>query len=148
METFLGRFWEIPGNVWKSWICRTFSLITKILWFSVKQFLENFPEVFLTGESNTNKKNSHWASVHHASSTTLAKKNWDNHAHVAQARDLSSMHAPMFGLRACFNFFGQCSSSHRSTIEEKNKDVSFGYFFVWVPIFDPTVEQYFIQIPT
>ena len=30
--------------------------------------------------------------------------------HVAQARDLSSMHAPiwpMFGLRACLNFFGQ-----------------------------------------
>ena len=29
---------------------------------------------------------------------------------MAQARDLSSMHAPMFmmfGLRACFNFFGQ-----------------------------------------
>ena len=37
--------------------------------------------------------------------TTLAKKNWDNRAHVAQARDLSSMHAPMFGLRGCLNFF-------------------------------------------
>ena len=35
------------------------------------------------------------------------KKNWDNRAHVAQARDLSSMHVPMFGLRACLNFFGQ-----------------------------------------
>ena len=39
--------------------CQTFSLITKMLWFSVKQFLENFPEVFLTGESNTKKKNSY-----------------------------------------------------------------------------------------
>ena len=37
------------------------------------------------------------------------QKNWDNRAHVAQARDLSSMHAPMFGFRACFNFFGQGS---------------------------------------
>ena len=36
-------------------------------------------------------------------------KNWDNRAHVAQARDLSSMHASMFGLRACLNFFGQGS---------------------------------------
>ena len=44
------------------------------------------------------------------------QKNWDNRAHVAQARDhdlyMSSMHAPMFGLRhtqlrACLNFFGQ-----------------------------------------
>ena len=31
--------------------------------------------------------------------------------------------------------------------EEKNNDVFFGYFFVWVPIFDPTLVQYFIQIP-
>ena len=43
--------------------------------------------------------------------TTLAKKNWDNRTHVAQARDLSSMHAPMFGLRACLNFFGQGSTT-------------------------------------
>ena len=41
------------------------------------------------------------------------QKNWDNGAHVAQARDLSSMHAPMFGLRACFNFFGQGSMYQR-----------------------------------
>ena len=38
------------------------------------------------------------------------QKNWDNRAHVAQARDLSSMHAPMFGLRGCLNFFGQGST--------------------------------------
>ena len=44
------------------------------------------------------------------SRTTLAKK-IETAAHVAQARDLSSMHAPMFGLRACFNFFGQGSTS-------------------------------------
>ena len=37
------------------------------------------------------------------------QKNWNSRAHVTQARDLSSMHAPMFGLRACFNFFGQGS---------------------------------------
>ena len=37
------------------------------------------------------------------------QKNWNSRAHVTQARDLSSMHAPMFGLRACFNVFGQGS---------------------------------------
>ena len=37
--------------------------------------------------------------------TTLAKKNWDNRTHVAQARDLSSMHAPMFGLACLSQFF-------------------------------------------
>ena len=32
--------------------------------------------------------------------------------------------------------------------EEKSKDHGFfGYFFLWVPIFDPTLVQYFIQIP-
>ena len=37
----------------------------------------------------------------------------------AQVRDLSSMHAPMFGLRACLNFFGQGSKIKRkkTTIE-------------------------------
>ena len=30
-----------------------------------------------------------------------------NGAHVVQAGNLSSMHAPMFGLRGCLNFFGQ-----------------------------------------
>ena len=55
------------------------------------------------------------------------QKNWDNHAH---ARDLSSMHAPMFGLRGCLNFFGQ-GSSYTSTYRKnasteslaKNNDV-------------------------
>ena len=46
---------------------------------------------------------------------TLAKKKWDNRAHVAQARDLSSMHAPMFGLRGCFNFYGQGSGRELNT---------------------------------
>ena len=44
------------------------------------------------------------------------QKNWNNRAHVAQARDLLSMHAPLFGLRACFNFFGQGSSSALSCL--------------------------------
>ena len=35
------------------------------------------------------------------------QKNWDSRAHVVQARDLSSMHAPMFGLRACLNFLAR-----------------------------------------
>ena len=49
-------------------------------------------------------------------STTLARKNWDGRTHVAQARDLSSMHAPMFGLRGCLNFFGQGSNLRNSKI--------------------------------
>ena len=32
-------------------------------------------------------------------------------AHVAQECDLLSMHAPMFGLRGCLNFFGQGSKT-------------------------------------
>ena len=32
-------------------------------------------------------------------------------AHVAQARNLSSMHAPMFGLRGCLNFLARIVSS-------------------------------------
>ena len=39
------------------------------------------------------------------------QKNWHNRAHATQARDLSSMHAPMFGLSGCLNFFGQGSST-------------------------------------
>ena len=35
-----------------------------------------------------------------------------NCLHVAQARDLSSMHAPMFGLRGCLNFFGKGSNNY------------------------------------
>ena len=31
--------------------------------------------------------------------------------------------------------------------EKKKQGCFFGYFFVWVPIFDPTLVQYFIQIP-
>ena len=50
-------------------------------WFSAKQCLESFPGVFLTGEPNTNKKNSHWASVYDASSSshrpTFEEKNKD-----------------------------------------------------------------------
>ena len=40
------------------------------------------------------------------------QNNWDNRAHVAQARDLSSMHVPMFGLRACLNFLARVSRRH------------------------------------
>ena len=53
------------------------------------------------------------------------QKNWDNRAHVAQARDLSSMHAPMFGLHACLNFFGQgstCwSAAHHAALTWPNR---------------------------
>ena len=56
---------------------RTFYLITKMPWFSAKRSLESF----LTGEPNTNKKNSHWASVYYTSSSshrpTFDEKNKD-----------------------------------------------------------------------
>ena len=42
--------------------------------------------------------------------TTLAKKIGTATRQRAQARDLSSMHAPVVDMRACFNFFGQGSS--------------------------------------
>ena len=43
--------------------------------------------------------------------TTLAKKIETATRQRAQARDLSSMHAPVVDVRACLNFFGQGSSS-------------------------------------
>ena len=39
---------------------------------------------------------------------------------MTQARDLSSMHAPMFGLRACLNFFGQGSRTVLNTSESQS----------------------------
>ena len=57
-----------------------------------------------------------WWLVHQTTLSSFiyypGQKNWDNSAHVAQARDLSSTHAPMIGLRACLNFFGQGSTCH------------------------------------
>ena len=43
--------------------------------------------------------------------TTLAKKIGTATRQRAQARDLSSMHALVVDVRACFNFFGQGSIS-------------------------------------
>ena len=41
------------------------------------------------------------------------------------------------------------ASVHRAFSQRREKQgCFFGYFFVWVPIFDPTLVQYFIQIPT
>ena len=58
------------------------------------------------------------------------QKNWDNRAHVAQARDLSSMHRLCLALRGCLNFFGQGSrytSTYRKNASTeslaKNNDV-------------------------
>ena len=40
------------------------------------------------------------------------------------------------------------ASVHRAFSQRREKQgCFFGYFFVWVPIFDPTLVQYFIQIP-
>ena len=43
-------------------------------------------------------------------SVSYATTTLDNRVHVAEVRDLLSMHAPMFGVRACLNFFGQGST--------------------------------------
>ena len=99
METFSGRFWEIPGNVLKLELLKMF-IDHKTPRYSSKQSLECLPEVFLTDEPNTNEKKT---ATKHQFIALLAR-------------------------------------------EEKNNDV-FGLFFVWVPIFDPTLVQYFIQIP-
>ena len=48
--------------------------------------------------------------------TTLAKKIGTATRQRAQARDLSSMHAPVVDVRACFNFFGQGSSKNATVV--------------------------------
>ena len=55
----LGQILRSSRKCVKNLSYRTFYLITKMPWFSAKQSLESFPGVFLTGEPNTNKKNSH-----------------------------------------------------------------------------------------
>ena len=56
METFLGRCWETPGNVWKFELSKIL-IDHKTPWFCTKQSPESPPEVFLVGEHNTKKKN-------------------------------------------------------------------------------------------
>ena len=58
METFVGRFWEIPGNVLKLELLKML-IEHKNARYSSKQSLESLPEVFITDEPNTNEnKNS------------------------------------------------------------------------------------------
>ena len=89
----------------------SFDMKSDCIWRSISiQYVQMEP-----GVNSDLGNGSFWVEIRDAkhvdllTSTTLAKKNWNSRAHVAQARDLSSMHAPMFGLRACFNFFGQGS---------------------------------------
>ena len=55
METFSGRFWEIPGNVLKLELLKML-IDHKNTQYSSKQSLKCLPEVFLTDEPNTNEK--------------------------------------------------------------------------------------------
>ena len=55
METFSGRFWEIPGNVFKLELLKML-IDHKTPRYSSKQSLECLPEVFLTDEPNTDEK--------------------------------------------------------------------------------------------
>ena len=82
-------------------------------------------------------------------SATLTK-NWDNRAHVAQACDLSSMHASMFGLRACLNFFGHGKLSSFTLLASAvclMLDISCGQlsivsnFLLLFPSFQPKVDR-------
>ena len=100
MDTFSFRFWKIPGKVRKLEWSKT-SVHHKTPGFSTKQSLESLPEVFLTGEPNTNEKKT-------------ARK----HQFIALL-----------------------------AVWREKQGCIFGNFFVWVPIFDPTLVQYFIQIP-
>ena len=100
METFSGRFWEIPGNVLKLELLKML-IDHKTPRYSSKQSLECLREVFLTNEPNTNEK-----------------KTATKHQFIA-----------------CLAFW------------REKQGCLFGYFFIRVPIFDPTLVQYFIQIP-
>ena len=100
METFSGRFWEIPGSVLKLEV--------------LKMFIDHKnTSVFFQAVSGM----SSW-SFSYRWTQYQCEKTTTKHQFIALLAR-----------------------------EEKNKDVFFGYFFVWVPIFDPTLVQYFIQIP-
>ena len=100
METFSGRFWEIPGNVLKLEL--------------LKMLMDHRnASVFFQAVSGT----SSWGF-----SYRWTQYQWEKNSYEA---------------------FVHCAFSQR---REKQGCV-FGYFFVWVPIFDPTLVQYFIQIP-
>ena len=60
----------------------------------------------------------HWR----ADTTTLAKKIETGTRQRAQVRDLSSMHAPVVDVRACFNFFGQGSSTRERQLAASTAD--------------------------
>ena len=100
METFSGRFWEIPGNVLKLELLKMF--------IDHKNALVFFQAV--SGKSS-------WSFSHR----------WTQYQ-----REKNSYSA----------------SVHRTFSQRREKQgCFFSYFFVWVPIFDPTLVQYFIQIP-
>ena len=99
METFSGRFWEIPGNVLKLELLKT-----------------------LLDHKNTSV---FFQAVSGMSSWSFSYR-WTQY----QWEKNSS------------------ASVHRAFSQRREKQGRFfGYFFVWVPIFDPTLVQYFIQIP-
>ena len=100
METFSGRFWEIPGNVLKLELLKM--LIdhkNTSVFFQAVSGLSSWSFSYRWSQYQW-EKNSYWASVHRA--------------------------------------FGQ---------RREKQGCFFRNFFVWVPIFDPTLVQYFIQIP-
>ena len=100
LETYSGRFWEIPGNVLK------LELLKMLI-------VHKNTSVFFQAVSGM----SSWRFAYR-----WTQYQWEKTATKHQVIALLAR-------------------------EEKNKDVFSAIFFVWVPIFDPTLVQYFIQIP-
>ena len=73
METFSGRFWEIPGNVRKLELSKTLVDHKNALVFYQVVSGKSSWSFFFTGEPNTNKENSDKASVHCAFSRLKRK---------------------------------------------------------------------------
>ena len=96
----------------KKWCFSRLSDSSSSLPFPDRSFFNRFKRsasIQMTGPSHTACNNE--CDLH------FLKFRWDRyrdaacHAHVAQVRDLSSMHAPLFGLRVTVSiFFGQSSS--------------------------------------
>ena len=100
METFSGRFWEIPGNVRKLELSKTLVDHKNAL-------------VFYQAVSGKSSWSFSYRWIQYQYEKTATK------------HQFISLLAVWREKQGCF----------------------FGYFFVWVPIFDPTLVQYFIQIP-
>ena len=125
-------------------------MITKTPRCSSKQSLESLTEVFLTDEPNTNEKKT---ATKHQFITLLAREEKNKAVFSAIFLNTSTcrsgwFHFVHFDLTKTRAILVETSSLTKSVLVLSwcwGRGI--GYFFVWVPIFDPTLVQYFIQIP-